>query len=345
MSEPILDAAQIQQPGFRFGRSRLRLLRNHPLLAYVVRRILTGILLAFVVSFVVFVATQVLPGNAAGSILGDKATPQAVELVTKELGLDRPILVQYKDWILDFLQGDLGNSLGAGVPVGDLIGKRAENTLILGLLSLAFIIPLSIFIGVVTGLRPGRALDHSASLYSLVQIAVPEFVVGSLLIALLAVHFGWFPAVSIVPPDESALSHPDLLLLPVLTLVAGAIAYNNRLVRAGVIDVMRSEYVRMARLNGLSERRVVWRHALPNALAPAVQIFASTVAWLLGGAIAVEVVFAYPGLGQGLVDAVNVRDIPVVQAIAMYIALLYIGINIVADVITVLLIPKLRTAQ
>jgi peptide/nickel transport system permease protein len=339
------SASGSRLPAGRIGPRRIALLRDHPLLAYVIRRILTGVGLALVVSFIVFGATQILPGNAAASILGDKATPEAVALVEEELGLDRPILVQYRDWITDFVRGDLGASFGAQVPVEDIIGKRAENTITLGLISLALIIPISILMGVLSGLRPGRAFDHTVSFYSLVNIALPEFVVGTFLIALLGVRLGWFPPVSLIPPEDSALSHPDLLVLPVLTLVIGAIAYNNRLVRAGVIDAMRSDYVRTGRLNGLSERRVVWRHALPNALAPGVQIFASTVQWLLGGAIAVEVVFGFPGLGQGLVDAVNVRDIPVVQAIAMYIALLYIGINIVADLITVLLIPKLRTMQ
>jgi|SRR5581483_837954 len=341
---PAVAAEDSATVGGRPGAVR-RAVRAHPLAVYVVRRIVTGAGLAVVVSFLVFGATQILPGNAASSILGDKATPQAVALVTKELGLDRPIAVQYKDWIVSFAHGDLGNSFGSGFSVSKLIGIRAQNTITLALLALVLIIPVSIVIGVITGLRAGGALDHVFSVYSLVNIAIPEFVIGTLLIAVLAVRFHVFPAVSILPPDDPAISHPDLLVLPVLTLFIGAIAYNNRLVRAGVTEAMRSEYVKMARLNGLSESRVVWRHALPNALAPAVQIFASTVQWLLGGTIAVEVVFGFPGLGQGLVEAVNTRDIPVVQAIAMYIALVYIGINIVADLITVLLIPKLRTAQ
>jgi peptide/nickel transport system permease protein len=204
-------------------------------------------------------------------------------------------------------------------------------------------IPLSLLLGVAAALRQGRAADHAISGVSLGAIAVPEFVTGTILAAFIAVSLGLLPPVSLIAPDESPFAHPDLLVLPVATLLLTGLAYNIRMVRAGVIDVMRSDYIRMARLNGIPERRVVWRHALRNALAPAIQVFALTVQWLIGGIVIVEAVFQYPGIGQGLVQAVAARDIPVVQAVALYIAIIIIFINIIADIVVIMLIPKMRT--
>ena len=323
------------------GRAQSR--RLHPLLRYAMRRLLAGLLLAWVVSVLVFAATQILPGDAATAILGRRATPEAIASIRAELGLDRPLVAQYAHWLGDFLRGDLGDSFAARMPVTELISGRVWNTVVLAGITIVVMLPLSLALGVLAGVRSGKLSDHVITGTSLGAIALPEFVTGTLLAAFLAISLGWLPPVSIVRPGESPLAQPDVLVLPVVTLLLAGLAYNIRMVRAGVVDVLRSDYVRMARLEGISERRVIWRHVLPNALAPTIQVMALTVLWLVGGVVVVETVFTYPGLGSSLVDAVGVRDLPVVQAIVMYVALLYIAINILADILVVLVIPKLRT--
>lgn len=317
----------------------------HPLVYYALRRILVGVLLVAIVSVLVFVGTQVLPGDAATAILGRQATPEAIAAVRAELGLDRSLPAQYLDWLGGFVSGDLGESFSAREPVSTYISTRAENSLTLALICLAIMLPLSLWLGTVAALRQGRATDHAISGFTLAAISVPEFVSGSLLAAFVAVSLGLLPPVSLLDPSQPALAQPDLLVLPVATLLLAGLAYNIRMVRAGVVGVMRSDYVRTARLNGIPERRVIRRYGLRNALAPTVQVFALTIQWLVGGVVIVEAVFQYPGLGQGLVQAVAARDIPVVQAVTMYIAILYVVINIIADIVVVLLIPKLRTAR
>lgn len=317
----------------------------HPLVYYALRRVLIGIALVFVVSILVFAGTQILPGDAATAILGRQATPESLAAVRAELGLDEPLITQYWDWLSGLLTGDLGQSFAARQPVEAYISARTENSLVLALVTLLIMLPLSLLLGTLAALRHGRITDHAISGVTLGAIAVPEFVSGTLLAALVAVSLGLLPPVSLLDPSKSAWAQPDLLVLPVLTLLLAGLAYNIRMVRAGVVTVMGSDYVRMARLNGIPELRVIWRYGLRNALAPTVQVFALTVLWLVGGVVIVETVFQYPGIGQGLVQAVAARDIPVVQAVTMYIAVLYIAINIVADIIVVLLIPKLRTQR
>jgi peptide/nickel transport system permease protein len=205
--------------------------------------------------------------------------------------------------------------------------------------------PISLVLGTAAALRRGRMLDHIVSVATLSAIAFPEFVTGTILAVVFAVSLRLLPADSLVAPGESPLATPSVLVLPVVTLLFASLAFAVRMVRAGVGGVMQSDYVAMARLNGIPEARLIWRHVLPNALAPTVQVLALTLQWLIGGIVVTETVFQYPGLGQGLVQAVIARDIPVVQAISMLIAVIYIGINIVADVAVILLIPKLRTAR
>lgn len=316
---------------------------GHPLLRYLARRIAIGLLLAVAVSILVFAVTQVLPGDPADAILGRNATPASKAALRQELGLDRSIPAQYASWATGILHGDLGTSLASGQPVGPLLRDRLSNTLALAFATLAVIIPLAVALGTLAGVRAGRSLDHAITGMSLAVIAVPEFVTGTVLAIVVAVQLGLVPPVSLLDPGVPPLAQPDLLLLPVATLTLAGAAYLIRMVRAGVLEAMRSDYVQMARLNGLSERRVIWRHALPNSLATTVQVIAATVQWLVGGVVVVESVFQYPGLGIVLVQAVASRDIPVVQATAILVALVYIGVNILADIAVVLLIPRLRT--
>jgi peptide/nickel transport system permease protein len=324
------------------GTARVR--RAHPLVWFVFRRLAAGVAMLAVVSVVVFAGTEILPGDAATAILGRDATPSAVASLRHQLGLDKPVIQQYTTWVGGLLHGDLGRSLTSDLPVSELIGSRVVNTLILAGVASLVMIPLALALGVAAGRRPEGVLDNLITWTSLGLIAVPEFVTGTLLVLLFAVRLQLLPAVSLLPLDGGPLDVPSVLVLPVATLVIVGVAYIIRMVRAGVIEVMASDYVQMARLNGISERRVVLRHGLRNALAPTVQVIALTLQWLIGGLFIVETVFQYPGIGQGLVQAVIARDIPLVQAVAMLMATAYIVINIVADIAVVLLVPKLRTA-
>jgi len=299
--------------------------------------------LLVLVSVLVFGATQILPGDAASAILGRSATPAQKEIYRKQLGLDQPLPQQYWRWMSHVLQGDLGRSVANQVPVTTFISARAGKSLVLALAALAVLLPLSVAFGVLAGIRRDRAVDHTISVTSLALIALPEFVIATFLIAFIAVALKWLPPTSIVE-SGGVLSNPSVLVLPVLTLCLTATPYVIRMVRAGVSETMSADYVQMARLWGIPEHRVIVRHALRNAMAPTVQVLALTMQYLIGGIVIVETVFAYPGLGQGLVQAVVARDIPTVQGVAMLLAAIYIVINIVADVIVVLLIPKLRTS-
>ncbi len=316
-----------------------------PLVIYAGRRALTGILLALVVSILVFVGTQVLPGDAATAILGRDATPDRVHALRSELGLDRSVPAQYWKWVSGFASGSFGHSYATDEPVTSFIGERAVNSGVLAVLTILLLIPISIVLGVWAGVRRDKPIDHAISTTTLAFIALPEFASGTVLAVVFAVSLKWLPAVSLVAPGHNPLGTPSILVLPIAALLLAGLAYTVRMLRASVVEALAAEYVQMARLNGVPERRLIWRYVLPNALAPTVQVIALTLQWLVGGVVVVETVFAYPGIGQGLVQAVTARDVPVVQTIAMFIALLYIAVNIVADIVVVLLIPKLRTAQ
>jgi peptide/nickel transport system permease protein len=317
--------------------------RSHPLGRMIVGRVGAGILLAWVVSVIIFVSTEILPGNAAYAVLGRYSTPSALAAVSAQLGLDKPAYQRYFDWLGGVLHGNLGNSLTAHESVAAFMSGRLGNSLILAAVTMAVMIPLSLVLGLAAGTKAGQATDHFISDPALAIIGIPDFVIGSLLAVFFGVVLHVLPPVSLVLPGSTPLTDPAILVLPVATLVLVGYAYMVRLVRAGMSEAMTSEYVEWARLNGIPERRIIRKHALRNALAPTVQTTALTLQWLIGGIFVVETVFGYPGIGQGLVEAVQARDIPTVQSVGLIIAFLYIGINIVADVIVVLLIPKLRT--
>lgn len=317
---------------------------SHPIARFIAWRVGVGGALLLGISVLVFIGTEALPGDAADEILGRNAGTSALAILNRELGLDKPAPVRYWDWLVGMLHLSLGHSLVSGDPVSTLIGSRVLNTLILAATAGLVLIPLAIILGVVAGRKPGSAVDNVVASSSLAMIALPEFIVGTLLIYFFAVKLNILPAVSILSFGTTPLNDPNILVLPVATLVIVGSAYIIRMVRAGVVEVMSSDYVQMARLNGIRERRVVLKYGLRNALAPTVQVIALTLQWLIGGLFVVETVFTYPGIGAELVQAVIARDIPVVQAVAMLIAAFYIFINILADVTVVLLIPKLRTA-
>lgn len=324
----------------------MSLRQRHPLLAFVTRRVAVGALLLAVVSILVFLATNLLPGDVASTTLGRNATPEAKAALRAELGLDRPLLVQYWDWVTSVARGDLGTSPVLHRSVAEVVGVRLPQSLLLCVLALAVLVPLALVLGLLSGAKAGRGLDHGVTLGSLALVALPEFVLGTLLILLLGgAVFAVYPPVSLVAPGESPLARPEILVLPVATLVLAGLGYMVRMVRSGVVAVMDAPYVEMARLNGVPERTILLRHVLPNALAPAVQATAQTIQWLIGGVVVIETLFAYPGIGQAMVSAVMNRDLIFVQSVVLIIAAIYIVINILADLAVVFLVPKLRTAQ
>ena len=315
-----------------------------PLLKIILRRVGLGILTLFLVSVLVFAATQALPGDTARAILGRSATPERLKELRIRLGLDQPATTQYVKWLGHIVKGDLGDSLVAQEPVMKLLGNRIMNSAALVLVAALISIPISILIGSLSGLMRDRWFDSTVSLGSLGLAALPEFVIGILLIMLLATQvFKIFPAVSRVNPGESIWSQMNMLILPALTLILAVAPYIIRILRASMIEVLESEYVQMARLKGMPESIVLRRHALPNAVIPAIQVIALNLAWLAGGVVVVEYLFNYPGIGSGLVDAVANRDVPVIQAIVLLIASLYVGFNLIADILTILVSPRLRT--
>jgi peptide/nickel transport system permease protein len=301
-----------------------------------------GLLTLWAASLVVFLGTQLLPGDAAEAALGQQATPQLVAALRKDLGLDRPVLVRYGDWLAGFVQGDFGLSLPSKEPVASIVGDRVRNTGVLALITVAILIPLSLFLGILSAVRRDRGFDHGVAVITLALISTPEFVVGSLLALLLAVKLGWLPPASLVDASAPVLSQWPMFVLPVLTLLAAEVAQTTRMIRATMIDVLDSDYVMMARLKGVPERRVLFHHALPNALAPTLQVLAFNVAWLTGGVVVVEYVFQFPGLGLGLANAVASRDQPTVEAITMLITGLYVAANLLADIGVIALNPRLH---
>jgi len=323
--------------------------RSHGALWFVARRVLAGIATLVVVSLVTFALLQLLPGNVATVVLGRSATPEATKEVEERLHLDTPFFQRYGEWLGDAVQGDFGDStLALAQNVGDAsissrIGEPLVNTLILAGLVVILLIPLSILLGVVGAKMADRLPDQVISVSTLVFTALPEFVLGSVLVLFFFTALGLLPPNTLIPPGGSPFDHPDALIMPVLTLLLTSLAWTTRLVRAGMVDVLRSDYIRYERLNGIAERRVVWRDGVRNGLAPSVQVFALSIQYLVGGVIITEAVFTYPGIGTLLVSSVLARDVTEVQAITVIVAAAYIAINIVADLLVVFLVPKLRT--
>lgn len=300
-------------------------------------------LVLWLVSIVVFAATQALPGDPARAILGRTATPASLRALREQLGLNRSVISQYIDWIAGFLRGDLGTSLAAQTPVGQLLGDRLVNSGFLVLCAGLVSIPLSIAIGSYSALRRDRTFDVVTSLLTLIVAALPEFVIGVGLIVIFATTiFHVLPGISLIPPGTRPWTLPRQMVLPTVTLVLAVTPYVARIMRASMVEVLESDYVEMARLKGLRENLVIRRHALPNALGPTFQVIAINLAYLAGGVIVVEYIFNYAGIGGAMRDAVSTRDLPVVQALAMLIAAVYVVLNLLADIATILVTPRLR---
>lgn len=309
------------------------------------RRLVVGLLMLLIVSALIFAATQALPGDIAIMILGKDATPEQLATVRSQLRLDQPLIVQYGVWLANTLVGDFGQSIAARLPVSQLIGPRIVNSFTLVIISMAFAIPVSVVCGLVAAFHKDGVFDRGLLGFSLGVNALPEFVLGLLLVVVFSTNvLHILPAVSILSPNKSILAQAPALVLPVLTLFLLQTTYLYRLVRGSVIDVLASDYIQFAELKGLSARRILFRHALPNAAVPAIQAAATVFAFSVGGVVVIEYVFGFPGIGTALTDAVGNRDIAVVQFIVLLIAATFFVANMIADVFAAFLTPPGRGA-
>jgi peptide/nickel transport system permease protein len=306
------------------------------------QRVALGLLTLLLVSGLIFVGTEILPGDVATAVLGQSATPDAVEAIRRSLGLHDSAIVRYLNWLRAFSTGDVGSSLTTGRPVGPDLWIRLKNTFFLAGTAAVIAVPLALLLGITTAIFKNTYYDRLTNVLGLAAISLPEFFVGYLLILLVSVQLGWFPSLAMVSPDMGLWDRLDAIALPTITLVLAVLAYIMRMTRAAVLDVMSHPYIEMAILKGVPTGRLVLQHALPNALAPIIQVIAFNLAYLVVGVVLVEVVFVYPGIGQYLVDAVSKRDIPVVQACGLVFGMTYVGLNVIADILIIIVNPRLR---
>ncbi len=319
---------------------------SHPVASLVVRRTGLGIITLFVVSFIVFFATSVLPGNAAFSVLGNSATPQRLRAIEDQLHLNTSVFHQYWSWLSGLLRGHPGNSLVSHTSVTALVGPEIRNSAVLVVLAGLISTVLGVAFGALAGLKKDGPFDHASSVVALAVTALPEFVVAIGLVIVFATSvYHLLPAVSVLAPGTTPWTQPRLLVLPVATLVIVVVPYLFRMTRAVIIEALESDYVEMARLKGVPEWQIIVRHALPNAIAPMVQVIGLNFLYLAGGIVVVEFVFNYNGMGQGLVNAVTNRDIPVIQFIVIVLAAFYVFVNILTDVIALLATPRRRLSR
>ncbi len=318
------------------------------LLHAILRRTAFGIATLFVVSVLIFIGTSILPGDVANIILGQMATPESLAALRAKLGLDEPAHVRYFIWLSDLLTGDLGFSkagAGAGTigtPISEMLMPRLANTLKLATAVAVVAVPFAVTVGLLAAMYPGTRLDRAVTFTTLGLISVPEFLVATLLVLVLAVQLGWLPATAYISGQETGWKLVRALAMPALTLVVVASSQIMRMTRATVLNVMSSPYIEMAILKGVPRKRIILRHALLNAVGPIANVIALNLAYLVSGVVIVETVFAYPGLAKLMIDAVQTRDLPLVQACAMIFCATYIVLIFVADLVSILSNPRLR---
>ena len=319
----------------------------------ILQRLALGLLTLLVVSIVIFTAVNLLPGDFAQAILGQGATPEAIATIRRDLGLDQPFVLRYFAWLAGILQGDLDTSfaqlnfqtnMGGGQlkTVASQIAPRFENTMFLAGVTAMIAVPVSLTLGVLAALYRNSVFDRATNIFTLSSISSPEFFLAYILILFLAVLNPILPSLSNIFEGMSLGDRFIRTLLPALTLTLVVTAHMMRMTRAAIINLLASPYIEMARLKGLSPMRVIVKHALPNALAPIINVIALNLAYLITGVVVVEVVFVYPGIGQLFVDSVKIRDIPVVQACSLIFAGAYILLNLTADILSILSNPRLR---
>lgn len=314
----------------------------HPILNLIAQRLALGILLLFAASILIFAGTSILPGDVAQSILGQSATPQALANLREELGMNEPAVSRYFSWLGGFLQGDLGTALTNGRDIWDSLSGRLGNTLFLAFWAAAISVPLAIFLGLLAVRYKDRWPDKLISAVTLTTISIPEFMIGYVLIYWISIKLGWFSSVAIINDGMTLGQKLNAIAIPVMVLTLVVLAHMMRMTRAAILNVMQSAYIETAELKGMRMLTIIRKHAFPNAIAPIVNVVMLNLAYLVVGVVVVEVVFAYPGMGQYLVDHVSKRDVPVVQACGLIFAAVYIGLNLVADIVSILANPRLR---
>ena len=318
------------------------------LLQAILRRTAVGFATLLVVSILIFIGTSVLPGDVANIILGQMATPESLAALRAKLGLDEPAWVRYFIWLRDLLSGDLGFSkagAGAGTigtPISQMLAPRLVNTLRLAGAVALIAVPISMTLGLLAAMYPGTRLDRAVTFTTLGLISVPEFLVATFLVLVVAVHLGWLPATAYLSGNETGWKLAKALAMPALTLVIVASSQIMRMTRATVLNVMSSPYIEMAILKGVPRKRIILRHALFNAIGPIVNVIALNLAYLVSGVVIVETIFSYPGLAKLMIDAVQTRDLPLVQACAMIFCFTYIILIFIADMASILSNPRLR---
>jgi len=311
----------------------------------VVKRLALGLLTIIVISLLIFVGIEALPGDLATAILGQEATPETVAAFRKELKLDLPPHVRYFAWLGDFMRGDLGNSLANKRPISELIFWRFKNTIFLASSAAVVAVPIAVILGILAALYRNSLFDRTISMVTLSTISFPEFFVAYILIALLSVQLVVFPSISNINDQMSFWQKIHAIILPCLTLTLVVVAHMMRQTRAAIINILASPFIEMARLKGIKRMRIIVLHAFPNALSPVINVIALNLAYLVVGVVIDEVVFVYPGLGQLLVDSVSKRDIPVVQASGLIFAAVYVSLNLLADILSIITNPRLRNPR
>ncbi|MDE0282909.1 MAG: ABC transporter permease [Gammaproteobacteria bacterium] len=311
------------------------------ILRMLIQRLSLGLLTLFVVSVIIFLAVSMLPGDAAQAMLGQAATEETVEALRKRMGLDQPPYIRYFTWLGGILQGDFGTSIANGREISELIGGRFVNTIHLAVFAAVISVPLALILGLLAALYRNSIYDRSVNVVTLSSISTPEFFVAYILILLVSVKLGWFPSLANVSPDTPFAERLYKTFLPAMTLTLVVVAHMMRMTRAAIINLLASPYIEMAALKGINRRRIITHHALPNAWAPIVNVIVLNLAYLIVGVVVVEVVFVYPGLGQLLVDSVQRRDLPVVQACCLIFAATYVLLNLIADILSILTNPRL----
>jgi peptide/nickel transport system permease protein len=312
---------------------------------HVLKRISASLATVFVISLIIFIGVELLPGDVADTVLGQSATPETVEAFRKELKLDLPPHIRYVAWLKDFVQGEFGNSLANQRPVAELISWRFSNTLFLAATTAIIAVPLAILLGIMAAFYRNTLYDKAISITTLSFISFPEFFVAYILIVLFSVQMDLFPSIAMIDAHMGLGSKLYTILLPALTLTCVVTAHMMRQTRAAIINVLASAYIEMAEIKGIRRLRIIVHHAFPNSLSPVINVVAVNLAYLVVGVVIVEVVFVYPGLGQLLVDSVAKRDLPVVQASGLIFSITYIGLNLLADVLSMLSNPKLRQSR
>lgn len=309
----------------------------------IVQRLGSACVTLLIICVMIFGAVELLPGDACTAFLGRDAKGQILENCRIDRGLDRPAVERFGEWAAGMIQGDLGNSMNRNKPIEDIVGWRLRNTVILAATAALFSIPLALGLGILAGLYRDRPIDILLSSTAILAMTIPEFVSATFLILVFSISLGWTAGVVTVSYNAPALDLIANTALPTAALSLGLVAYILRMVRTSVIDVLESDFVLMARLKGVPFRRIVWRHVVPNSLLPTINAIGLTIAWLLGGMVVIETVFNYPGLGRLAVNAVSDRDLPLIQTIALILGSIYIATNLIADLVSLALNPKLRT--